>query len=149
MSKKEKLIEKAKSFGIDTEGLTIEQLEAAIKKVTAEKVAELTVAVTDAKTEFEALGADASEEDKAAAQDKINLAEQAVADFTGVPLVNKTESVPGVIEINGTFYAFRKTAPARFNFAGANKTQEEWLQDKDAMELLVLGNSSFVKPIKK
>ena len=149
MSKKEKLIEKLKSFGIDTEGLTIEQLEAAIKKATAEKVAELTVAVTDANTEFKALGDDASAEDKATAQEKIDLAEQALAEFTGVPLVNKMDVVFGEIEINGSFYGFKKTAPARFNFLGTNRTQEEWLQDKDAMELLVLGNSSFVKPLKK
>lgn len=149
MSKKDKLIEKAKSFGIDTEGLTIEQLEAAIKKATAEKVAELTVAVTDAKTEFEALGDDASEEDKTSAQEKIDLAEQALADFTGVPLVKSSDLTPGTIELNGSVYAFKKTAPARFNFLGTNRTQEEWLQDKDAMELLILGNSSFVKPIKK
>lgn len=149
MSKKEKLIEKSKSFGIDTEGLTIDQLEVAIKKASAEKVAELTVAVTDAKTVFEALPEDASDEDKAAAEEKIYSAEKALADFTGVPLVEKTDSVPGVIEINGRLYGFKKTAPARFNFAGTNRTQEEWLQDKDAMELLVLGNSSFVKPVKK
>jgi hypothetical protein len=149
MTNKEKLIEKAKALGIKTEGLTEPQLKAEIKKVGAEKFAELTVAVSDAKTEFEALKEDATDADKALAQEKIDLAEQALADFTGKPLEKKAVSEPGTIELNGSVYAFKKNAPERFNFLGVNRTQEEWLKDKDAMELLISGNSSFVKPLKK
>lgn len=149
MSPKDKLIETAKTFGIDTEGLNVEQLKAAIKKAKAEKVAELTVTVTDTKTAFEALLEDATAEVKAEALQKIELAERALAEFTGEPLVKSSDLVSGEIELNGSYYAFKKTAPARFNFLGANKTQEEWLQDKDVMELLISGNSSFVKLIKK
>jgi hypothetical protein len=149
MSPKDLLIEKAKVLGIDTKGLTVDQLKAAIKKAEAEKIAELTVAVTEAKNEFEALLEDASGEDKAEALQNIGLAELALAAFTGDPLVKSSDLVSGEIELNGSFYAFKKTAPARFNFLGVNKTQEEWLQDKDIMELLISGNSSFVKLIKK
>ncbi|NRT11519.1 hypothetical protein [Flavobacterium sp. 14A] len=146
---KDQLIDKAKTFGIDTEGLTVEQLKAAIKKVKAEKIAELTVAVTEAKTAFENLPEDASDEDKIAVQGNINLAEQALADFTGVPTETKEEENEAEFDFNGSTYGFKKTAPARFNFLGVNRSQEEWIQDKDAMELLISGNSSFVKLLKK
>jgi hypothetical protein len=149
MSPKDKLIEKAKTFGIDTEGLTIDQLNAAIKKAKAEKIALLTVDVLDAKTAFDALLEDASDEDKATAQARIDSAEYDLAAFTGQTVEKKSEDVPGVFDLNGSLYAFRKSAPARFNFLGTNRTQEEWLQDEVAMELLIAGNSSFVKPIKK
>jgi hypothetical protein len=72
-----------------------------------------------------------------------------LAAFTGQTVEKKSEDVPGVFDLNGSLYAFRKSAPARFNFLGTNRTQEEWLQDEVAMELLIAGNSSFVKPIKK
>lgn len=144
---KDQLIEKAKTFGIDTEGLNVEQLKAAIKKAKAEKVAELTVAVADAKTAFDALPEDASDEDKTAVQNTIDSAEIALAEFTGVPV--KTKENENVFELNGSFYGFKKSAPERFNFLGVNRTQEEWMKDEDAMELLISGNSSFVKPIKK
>lgn len=147
--KKDQLIKLAKTFGIDTEGLTVDQLKAEIKKATAEKVAELSVAVTDAKTAFESLPEDASDEDKATAQEVIDLAEKTLADFTGVQPEKQSEGNANQIEFNGSVYAFRKTAPARFNFLGVNKSQEEWLQDPDAMELLIAGNSSYVKSLKK
>jgi hypothetical protein len=149
MSPKDKLIEKAKTFGIDTEGLTIDQLNAAIKKAKAEKIALLTVDVLDAKTAFDALLEDASDEDKATAQARIDSAEYDLAAFTGQTVEKKIEDVPGVFDLDGSLYAFKKSAPARFNFLGTNRTQEEWLQDEVAMELLIAGNSSFVKPIKK
>jgi hypothetical protein len=145
MSPKDQLIEKAKTFGIDTEGLNDTQLKAAIKKATAEKVAELTVAVTEAKHEFEGLTEINTVKEFNVAQEKIDLAELALSEFTGKPLVSKSEPTDGTIEINGSMYTFKKTTPERFNFLGTNKTQDEWLQDKDAMELLVLCNSSFVK----
>lgn len=146
---KAQLIVKAESLGIVTEGLTVDQLKAAIKNAEAEKLAELTVAVSEANQEFEELPEDATEEVVAAAQQKIELAEEALAEYTGVPTVKTPEETPGVIELNGRSYSFKKTAPARFNFLGKNRSQAEWLEDKDAMELLIGGNSSYVKLLKK
>lgn len=50
---------------------------------------------------------------------------------------------------SGKKYVFAEDAPEKFRFAGVVKTQKEWLGDKDAMELMILGNLSFIKQIKK
>lgn len=48
----------------------------------------------------------------------------------------------------GTKYVFRSNAPKSFRYNGEVKTQEEWLQDEDAMEQLSLGKSIFIQKIK-
>lgn len=53
------------------------------------------------------------------------------------------------IKFKGIDYGFVATAPASFRFMGFVKTQEEWIADDDAMELMVSGNLSYVKPVKK
>lgn len=146
---KAQLIEKAKTFGIDTEGLTVDQLKAAIKQATAEKTAALEEALNNAQQEFIDLPDTASAEDIQAAQDKVDAAEKELSDFTGIAIVKTSATDSGTFELNGSLYAFKKSAPERFNFVGKNKSQAEWLADKDAMELLISGRSSFVKSIKK
>lgn len=146
---KAQLIVKAQSLGLATEGLTVDQLKVAIKNAEAEKFAELTVAVSEANEEFENLPEDATEEVVAAAQQKIVLAQEALAEYTGVPNAKAPEETLGVIELDGRSYSFKKTTPERFNFLGKNRSQAEWLEDKDAMELLIGGNSSYIKLLKK
>lgn len=46
---------------------------------------------------------------------------------------------------NGNSYQFDKTAPAAFRYAGVLKTQEEWLKDSAALELMISGNLSYLK----
>lgn len=53
------------------------------------------------------------------------------------------------IKFKGIDYGFSAAAPASFRFMGFVKTQEEWIADDDAMDLMVSGNLSYVKPIKK
>lgn len=53
------------------------------------------------------------------------------------------------IKFKDVEYGFAANAPASFRFMGFVKTQEEWIADKDTMELMVSGNLSYVKPIKK
>jgi len=50
---------------------------------------------------------------------------------------------------NGIEYGFSATAPASFRFMGYVKTQAEWIDDKESMDLMVSGNLSYVKPLKK
>jgi hypothetical protein len=50
---------------------------------------------------------------------------------------------------NGILYGFSATAPGSFRFMSIVKTQEEWIADDDAMDLMVSGNLSYVKPLKK
>lgn len=51
--------------------------------------------------------------------------------------------------VNGKNYAFADDAPAVFRYLGQRRTQLEWIADSDALELMVAGNLSFVKPVKK
>jgi len=53
------------------------------------------------------------------------------------------------IKFKDVEYGFAANAPASFRFMGFVKTQEEWIADKDAMDLMISGNLSYVKPIKK
>lgn len=53
------------------------------------------------------------------------------------------------VKFKGIEYGFSAAAPASFRFMGFVKTQEEWIADNDTMELMVSGNLSYVKPIKK
>ncbi len=44
-------------------------------------------------------------------------------------------------------YVFSSFAPEKFRFNNQIKTKEEWLQDSEAMEQLVFGNSAYVEQI--
>ncbi|CAL2105494.1 hypothetical protein T190115A13A_160027 [Tenacibaculum sp. 190524A02b] len=48
----------------------------------------------------------------------------------------------------GYKYGFSDRTPTSFRFNGIVKTQEEWLKDQDAMEMLVFGNCTYIKKIK-
>jgi hypothetical protein len=50
---------------------------------------------------------------------------------------------------NGIHYVFDDEAPEAFRFADVIKTQKEWLTDKEAMELMIQGGVSYIKPKKK
>ena len=50
---------------------------------------------------------------------------------------------------NGKKWGFNSKVPPKFRFNGLVKTKEKWLEDKDAMEMLVYGKSMYVKQIKK
>lgn len=52
---------------------------------------------------------------------------------------------PGVFNYGGTLYVFNESTPDRFNFLNKNRTKEEWMDDEVAMELLIEGNSSYIK----
>lgn len=52
---------------------------------------------------------------------------------------------PGVFNYGGTLYVFDQSTPDRFNFLNKNRTKEEWMDDEVAMELLIEGNSSYIK----
>ncbi|MBC7847247.1 MAG: hypothetical protein H7Y10_12220 [Flavobacterium sp.] len=44
----------------------------------------------------------------------------------------------------GKEYIFHEDSPAAFRYLGQFRTQEEWMSDEDAMELMVAGNLSFL-----
>lgn len=49
---------------------------------------------------------------------------------------------------NGNKFGFTKRTPEKFRFNGVIKTQAEWLQDEDAMEMLIYGNSMYINQLK-
>ena len=65
---------------------------------------------------------------------------------TEVVISKKTDKT---ITINSIEYGFYEKAPESFKFMGVIKTQEEWIEDVEAMNLMVSGNLSYVKPLKK
>lgn len=50
---------------------------------------------------------------------------------------------------SGKEYRFKEKAPAAFRFLGKLQTQEDWIADEEAMELMVLGNLTYVEQLKK
>lgn len=49
---------------------------------------------------------------------------------------------------NGNKFGFTKRTPEKFRFNGVIKTQAQWLQDEDAMEMLIYGNSMYINQLK-
>lgn len=49
---------------------------------------------------------------------------------------------------NGNKFGFTKRTPDKFRFNGVIKTQAQWLQDEDAMEMLIYGNSMYINQLK-
>ena len=48
---------------------------------------------------------------------------------------------------NGVKWGFTKRTPDKFRFNGVIKSQAEWLQDEDAMEMLIYGNSMYINQL--
>jgi hypothetical protein len=48
---------------------------------------------------------------------------------------------------NGGKWGFTKRTPEKFRFNGVIKNKAEWLQDEDAMEMLIYGNSMYINQL--
>lgn len=46
--------------------------------------------------------------------------------------------------VDGKEYVFAEDAPAAFRYLGRRRTQKEWIEDSDAVELMVAGKLSFL-----
>lgn len=85
------------------------------------------------------------------------LSAEELVEFLNSKMTNEASEIEVVIsgktektfKFKGIEYGFTATAPASFRFMGFVKTHEEWIADNDAMDLMVSGNLSYVKPIKK
>lgn len=149
---KDQLIQKAQSLGIQTEGLTVEQLKGVITTTLKAKKAELEDNASAAKAESEELEESAPEDAKQAAQAKLEAANNELSDFLTLHFPAKNQAAAPEqdktsFSYEGKEYRFTRRAPERFNFVGKNKTQAEWLQDEVAMGLLIEGNSSYIEPL--
>jgi len=148
---KAQLLALAKTFGIDTKGLTTNaQLEAAIAKAKAATQKDLEEAVANALQAAQDLPITATTEEKEDATEALRKAHEALTLFEETyPAETTEEPAPDTIFYNGREYGFAASAPDRFNFLGQNRSLAEWLADEDAMELLIAGKNSFVTQIKK
>lgn len=147
------LRETAKSFEIETEGKTDEQIasevEAAKLALEHQKEINLFNEKVDLLTGF--LGID----------NFIELSVDGLKDILlekskNVQVVN-AEEVKGKTDegktskpftVNGVAYSFSEDAPGVFRYLGKLQSQKEWLKDESALELMVSGKLSYVKPAK-
>ena len=114
------LVLKARQFGID-ENQSIEALEKQISD--AEELIELT-------TKADELGI--------AYDENTDVAELKKA------IKKATEKVDSYTDKNGQVWAFKPNAPKKFRYNGKVATQEEWLRDADAMEMMITGELSYL-----
>lgn len=55
------------------------------------------------------------------------------------------EKFKAPFKVFGREYVFCETAPEYFRFADVVKSQQQWVKDKDSMEMMVSGEVSFIK----
>lgn len=137
MAKKNELIKTAKSLGIETKDLTVAQLEKAI----AEKEA---VADTTEKETKETAEATATE------NASLDTAVETNEETASTPAPETPEnSIPNSFTLeDGRVFGLSKRTPKTLKVLDGVYTQEELLQNKDAMEFLIFGGSSFVTQLK-
>lgn len=150
MAKKEELIEQAKTLGIPTEGLTVAQLEEAIKNVATAPVIEEVVEDNPtvkrqkaAKAAQKAVRAKLSK-DTAAAEKETKATEKA-AKKTAKKADKDTR--PIFTDERKLKFRFKKSAPKTLNIDGVSQKLEDIIEDEEVMLELVNGNSNYLEQI--
>ena len=116
----EQLVLKARQFGID-ENQSDEALERQVAE--AEELIELT-------TKADELGIPYDE--------NTDVSELKAA------IKKATAKVDSYTDKNGQTWVFKANAPKKFRYNGKVATQEEWLKDADAMEMMIAGELSYL-----
>lgn len=88
---------------------------------------------------------------------KTLLAEKEVANASNIEVVIEEEVTEleegktdeSYTDSKGREWVFTEDAPSAFRCLGIERTQKEWMEDADSMELFVQGDLSFIKPLKK
>ena len=141
----------AVELGIAHEGLSEEELTTAVGVALDEKLAkDLAEQATAASEEVlailsEYLGVD-DIRTLSVEEVKLLLDEKSTAEASEleVVLVDEGKTEESFKAQNGKEYVFTPDAPAAFRCLGVAKTQKEWLDDTESMELLVAGNLTFL-----
>ncbi|MBN8565243.1 MAG: hypothetical protein J0M25_00725 [Flavobacteriales bacterium] len=144
-AEKAALIEKATGLGIEvTSDMEVSDIEKLIIVTESGLVQAKLDAVTTALGLEDASGLTPDElAAKVAEKLQVNQSEEVKAEEP----VGKTDKT--FKASNGKTYGFAADAPAAFRYLGKKQTQEKWIADKDAMELMISGNLNFVEQIKK
>lgn len=143
------VFEKAKLLGLEIEGKTAAELEQTILEA-EQLAAEIAKQARDAELLAllsEYLGI--SDIDSLSKEEVVALLEQRkkqeVEGIEVVPVIvmeGKTDKA--IIASNGLEYVFKDDAPAAFRYLGQHRTQEQWIEDVDAIDLMVAGKLSFL-----
>jgi hypothetical protein len=168
MAKKE-LIATAQSLGLEIKGLNVAQLEKAIadnKSADATETASTdavdtgdassdTADTNDTETTTKSLEKLAEEAQVNADTKKVEYEKaQALADEAKSKLANvaehdaKEKELSTGFSFGGKTYGLSDLTPKTLKVLDTVYSQEELLQNKDAMEFLIVGNSCFVKRLK-
>jgi hypothetical protein len=135
---KENLIATAESLGINPLGLTVVQLEKAIAE---KEAADVVKATLDKALEF---GIETKEVDFEVVAEAVSKKEaelKAIADA-------KAKELEGKFELDGKIYGLSERTPKTLRVLDTTYTQEELLQNAEAMQFLIVGRSCFVKRLK-
>lgn len=127
VKKRIKLEQKAQSYGIVYTDMDLDALEAAVNR--AEKIEKLF-------TKAEGLGIELTGEETL--EELEAKVKEATADVADVYTAK-----------NGSQWAFAERTPKKFRYNDVIKSQKEWLKDSDAMEEMIAGGLSWLKPYKK
>lgn len=159
--RKEDILKRCETLGIDTKGLTTNALlEEAIAKKEAELQAEQD-AIERAKlnTVAEYFGIEVPTEInlealKALIAEAIKPIEKEVKiekiiykDLSEKPTEKKKERELPTYEYKGKKYTFKKTTPNSLRVLGTVYSLEELVKNNDAMKFLIVGNSFFIEPL--
>lgn len=135
------LVEKAELLGLENaKELTADELE---KTILALENTILNAKVEAFKTVLGFDGDLSPEEIEVAVTEKLASYSAKEEDASVKAPEGKTDKT--YLAKDGKNYGFTSKAPAAFRFAGVIKTQEEWISDKDSMEIMILGNLSYVE----
>lgn len=145
-----KVIATATSYKLETEGKTVEELEVSIAEV-ENLQAEIKAHARNAEIVAHLAEYLGVEDLEALTKEEVKtlLAEKEAATTNTTEKVEKEVVVEGRTEkafeaSNGNKYVFTEDAPAKFRYLGILRTQEEWIADKDSMELMIAGSLSFL-----
>jgi hypothetical protein len=141
----------AVELGIESEGLSEEELTTAVGVALDEKLTKDLGEQTAAASEevlailSEYLGVD---DIRTLSVEEVELLltekETATASELETVVEEEGKTEESFTARNGKEYVFTPDAPAAFRCLGVAKTQKEWLDDTESMELLVAGNLSFL-----
>lgn len=151
------LVEAAKELGIETEGLDETELTKQILVAENSKLSGVNEALKERIAVLTGVFGIEDKEDLSAEELSVIAKEKVESLLATAPEAKEASSGPIVLKgksdkpfksASGKEYRFTEKAPAAFRFGGVVKTQEDWLKDKDSMELMILGNLTYLEVIK-
>ena len=147
MSKKQELIQQAEALGITTEGLTVDQLTAAIAEASNDGADAATNALVEdnptvkRQKAAKALRAKKAKEVEAKMQKEYFKEEESAAK----PEKKGKDNRPVYEDERGLQFRFKKSAPKTLNIDGVSRKISDLIKDDSVMLELVNGNSNYLE----